>query len=66
MAWTAGSRIALNGQEYEIASVEGLKSLTLKSEAGTAKGVSYRAANGGVLLRKKTARRTVSPCNMRG
>ena len=55
VGWTSGSRIAIGGVEYEIASVEGLKSLTLKSDAGTANGTVYRAANSGVLLRKKTS-----------
>jgi len=53
--WVAGSRIGLNGQEYEIASVESPKSLTLKGDAGTAKGATFKAANAGVLLRKKTS-----------
>jgi hypothetical protein len=55
MNWVAGSRIILAGKEYEIASVQGPQTLTLKSDAGAALSVSYSAQNAGILLRKKTA-----------
>lgn len=54
-AWSAGSRITIGGTEYQIASVNSAKSLTLTSDAGAQNNISYTANNVGVLVRKANA-----------
>ena len=54
--WTYGSKIAINGTTYEIASIDSPSQLTLAgSPAGTESNVAYSTSNFGLLVRKKSS-----------
>jgi hypothetical protein len=54
-AWAAGSKIAINGVQHTVSSVESPLHLTVASAPGDGTNLDYTANNFGALIRKKTS-----------